>query len=229
MSLGMLKDQRAVNPLQTVMKSTSNSKIKDITLSALIEINDPVCSEIYIKALTSKNSETRLKAAKIVLDLKDNPKALEVRNQALKIIKYEESYITAKILFDPRTRPIVTVLKNLKGKIIAKRIPVFSKFNTKWIITGERIFDVVTNKTIHITKYDKYGKPLNPMFLCLDKKGNIIKKSGKPILIKSFYTLQQIKSKKEYSAGVLIEEIRKIYPCENCAGQTGIKNCRYVW
>ncbi|NIM13315.1 MAG: hypothetical protein GTO45_14480 [Candidatus Aminicenantes bacterium] len=226
-SLGMLKDPRAVNPLRNEMKSTSDSKIKDIILSALIEINDPGCSDIYIKALTSKNSETRLKAAKIVLNLKDNPKALEVKNQALKIIKYEESYITSEILFDPRTRPIATVLKNLKGKIIAKKIPVFSKFNTK-IITEERIFDVVTNKTIHITKYE-YGKPINPLFLCLDEKGNIIKKSGKPILIKSFYALQQIKSKKKYSTGFLIEEIRKIYPCENCAEQTGIKNCRYVW
>jgi tetratricopeptide (TPR) repeat protein len=227
MSLGMIRDPRAVEPLLTAMNGDQDSEVKDAAISALIEIKDPRCSDLYIKALTSDDSEARFKAAKIILDLKEDPKALEVKSRALEIIEYEESFITSVVRYGPNGRPFIVSLKNLEGELIAKRVRVFSESNVN-IISEERIVDGVTNETIHIIKYE-HGEPTNFVFLCLDKRGNLIRESGKPVLKELFHALQRTSFEKEYDGPFLIREIRKIYPCEDCAGQTGIKNCRYVW
>lgn len=64
---------------------------------------------------------------------------------------------------------------------------------------------------------------LTPQFL-------LIRRSGKPVLVKPFDAQQ----KSEFEIvnnvrGFKDKKITKIYPCKNCAGQTGEKNCKYVW
>ena len=95
----------------------------------------------------------------------------------------------------------------------------------RFIFRGEIITDLTTGNDIHATDNDKK----NPMWLCLDKKGNIIRRSGKPVLVKPFDAQQKSEFKNVYHGAFIDERITKIYPCDNCAGQTGEKNCKYVW
>jgi HEAT repeat protein len=206
--------------------ATGNDKrAKSFSMSVLLEIKDPRAIDIYIELLTCKNPDMRLKAARILLGLKD-PKAVKLRAQAKKTIA-AETHIVAKTTCNVYGLPTSTTLKNINNKVVAIRV---SKFNGSFIVSETLKVD---GKVVHTTNYDKYSKPINRKWLCLDKNGNVIRgKSGKPLL-KIFKSARQ-KSVTTILYGGFNPTIpsgktTKIYPCENCAKATGLKNCVYVW
>ncbi len=96
--------------------------------------------------------------------------------------------------------------------------------------TSEVITDLTTGNDVHATVYNEYGQAKNPMWLCLDKKGNIIKRAGTPVLKSAFQAEQKSLWENVYNErGFLDKKVTKIYACKNCAATTGIRNCKFVW
>lgn len=225
-ALGILKDERALDPLLTARKEDNDNTVKYQAGLALLEMKHPGATDFYIEILSCNNPEMRLKAAMILLDFKD-PKALKVRGQALQVVD-SDSYITEETNFNEYGYPASLTLKNIFGEDVAKKTFMFNQYNPTQK-TGETITDITTGSDIHVTVYNNYSNPTNQMWLCLDKMGNIIKRAGKPLLVKPFIAQQNSEFKNIYNGAFIDKRITKIYQCQNCAGQTSIKNCRFVW
>ena len=88
-------------------------------------------------------------------------------------------------------------------------------------ITGVIIRDVTADKDIHFIEIE--GKAKNPMLICLDKDGNIVKKVGKTHLVKPFQAIQKTEFKIKHHGAFKDKKYRIFYPCSNCASKTGIK------
>ena len=132
------------------------------------------------------------------------------------------------VKFDKYDRPESEILKNVNGKEVAKKVTEFSEYNP-FIIAKKTIFNSNSKKVIHTIPYNAYGKPSNSKWLCLDKNGNIVLRKGKPVLVKTFRAIQMMESRFAYSGSFKTGKNVKIYPCDNCAKETGLKNCVYVW
>lgn len=224
-ALGKMKDPNAVEPLVSLVAEDSNRKVREQARLAILEIADPTRVDLYVSLMNSSSSEVRLKAARILMD-SENPRADEVRDQALKVIEYEESYMTERRLYDKHGRPFMAILFNNEGKQIARRTFVYNQQNSRLIDLQAILVD---DEKIHTIDYDLSGRPTNVVWLCLDEKGNIIKKDGMPVLVKTFRAQQESRSENRYSLGRVISRTTKIYPCKNCWEETGIADCRYVW
>jgi len=225
-ALGKIKNPKSVESLIFTALENTYYKVRDKSRTLLLQMEDPRAVEVYIDIVkNSDSSEMRIKAAKILKDSKD-PRAVKVQALVLNIIE-EETYITELTLYDGYDRPAVRVLKNIDGKEVAKKQRMYNEYNGLQI-DSEITFDLITGKIIHATEYE-FGKPKNPMWLCLDKKGNIIKKSGKPVLVKLFDAKQRYEHENVYNGAFIRGGISNYFPCNNCAEKTGIKNCRYVW
>ena len=227
MALGKIGDPRAVEPL--IKAATVDSLINPWVINVLLDmqVTDPEAIELYIRSLNLGSDDLRLKVANIILNSKD-PKAVKARPQARQVIA-SIIYITEIVNYGNYGRAASSVLKNRAGQEVAKKEIWFSPYNPT-IKYAEVITDLITGYQFQAVIYDDYGRPKNPMWLCLDKKGNIIRRSGKPVLVKQFDAQQ----KSEFEIvnnvrGFKDKKITKIYPCKNCAGQTGEKNCKYVW
>jgi len=101
-------------------------------------------------------------------------------------------------------------------------------------IASETLTDDSTGKKIRTWTFDPGGKRIEtPMFLCLDEKGDIIRdKKGNPVMVKAFSADQRQVTSFLYNGfnpTIKSGAITRIYPCQNCATQTGIKDCCYVW
>jgi HEAT repeat protein len=236
-ALGTAKDPEATTVLIEAALNDKDKKVQQASKSALLQIKDPRAVEVYIDLLKSENSETRLQAAKFLLDSKD-PKAEKVHDEALGIV-LNESYLTELVTYDQYGRPDNIFLFDLQGlKVegqsfqgvpLAKKELTFSQYNSRQI-TREKIIVFGTGGVAHVIDYDAYGKPKNSMWLCLDDKGNVIKDAnGKAFLVRPFQAEQKREYENQYNGAYIKSKITKIYPCKNCAEQTGIKNCRYVW
>ena len=137
--------------------------------------------------------------------------------------------ITEIVIYDDYGRAASSVLLNTEGQEVAKKVFWFNPSNPT-IKAGEVITDLQTGNEFHAEVYDVYGKPKNPMWLCLDKKGNIIRLSGEPVLVKPFDAQQKSKFEIVKNVrGFKDKKITKIYPCENCAENTDLEDCKYVW
>jgi len=226
--LGKIKDPKVVESLIITSKEDINLSVREKSLSALFEIGDPKAIEVYISFLSSKDSVMRVKSASILLNL-DNSKAEELRDQVLKVLK-EESFIELYTSYDKYGRAKSVGLSNIEGEKIAEKSRYFHDFNNE-LIRKEVISDSKTSETLLIIDYNNYGKPINPMRLCLDIKGNIMKKNGKPIIVKPFEAQQESHSNISYRG--LSQHISsvtiKIYRCKNCEEMTGIKGCLFIW
>jgi len=117
------------------------------------------------------------------------------------------------------------LLKNQKGELIAKKIIMRSQYNPNQI-TGEVIKD---SSGSDIYASENQGSHIPKMWICLDKDGNIIKKSGKPIIVKPFGAVQKTEYEIKYKGAFQSGKIMKIYPCSNCASVTAVNNCMFVW
>lgn len=135
-------------------------------------------------------------------------------------------YLTAVVQYDEYQRPESIFLKNREGNVVAKKFYEFNIYNPTQI-NRENTTDI-SGEIIRKIDYEN-GKPKNPMWLCLDEKGNIIEKAGKPILVKPFDAKQRSESENVYHGAFISEKITNYFPCKNCAEKTGIKNCKYVW
>ncbi|MBI4652065.1 hypothetical protein HY745_12480 [Candidatus Desantisbacteria bacterium] len=174
-----------------------------------------IVSLTIINFSCSKHHEELNKKSKPVLDEKNISKEKKVKDQ----------FITEIIAYDSFGQPVFRSLKNIKGELIAKNVFKYIDGN---IVSMETI-DIKSNKIIHTTNYNSNGDPLNPMYLCLDEEGNIITKWFQPVMVNTFEAEQMGTGKYEYNNSDMTKTITKLYPCKNCASQTGIKNVVYVW
>ena len=214
--LGKFNDERAVGPLSFVALNDKDSKVKKCAKFALLELNNPKAVDVYIKIFNTDSSGMRVKAAQILSNL-DDPKAKNVKTKALKVIE-EGAFLVEVIRYDKYSRAESCTLVNVYGEEIAKKLYKYGDYNPTlldYIVT----IDTSTNETIHSSS----------KWVCLDEEGNIIKKDGKPVVVKKFSAMQKSYSETKYDGSFINRKTRKIYPCKNCAKETGIENCWYVW
>jgi hypothetical protein len=65
------------------------------------------------------------------------------------------------------------------------------------------------------------------MFLCLDKKGRIIRQNGIPKMVRSFNAMQRTSFRNEYNGAFISKRTTQIYPCANCSAVGN--EIRFVW
>jgi HEAT repeat protein len=219
--LGQFDDERAIDPLSFVALNDKDSKVKKCAKLALLDLNNHKAVDVYISMLNSGSSGMKFQAAKILSNL-DDPKAEKVKSKAEKVIK-QGAYIIDKSSCNVYGDPTNSILKNTYEEDIAK---LERKGKT------DTIFDLSTGQEIiswAIGKRDEIG----PSYICLDEEGNIIRdENGKPVLVEDVPAKQKSVASVHYGfsnpfipSGATI----KIYPCENCAEETGIENCSYIW
>ena len=137
--------------------------------------------------------------------------------------------IVANIEYDANDRPVKLTLHNQAGKPIARKLVEFTGYNPM-IPTKENTINLANGESILVTSYDEFGESKSTKWLCLDAKGNLLLgKSGKPVIVDSFSANQRMEYENLYKGSFLIGKKVKIYPCSNCATQTGSRNCYYVW
>ena len=134
--------------------------------------------------------------------------------------------ITVIKTFDESGKVKLAILRNVDGEDIA-----MAEYKGNNFVISEP-----SGKTLLVIKYDQEGKAKNePLFFCLDDKGNIVKdNSGNPVLLKPFPARQKAEISKTWKRdekGVAEETLiktEKYFPCSNCEEVTGMK-CTYVW
>ena len=129
--------------------------------------------------------------------------------------------------YDEYGRPGSSVLEDDAGKVLARAKWLFNAYNPTQI-SGREIYDVRTGATFK-TEYDEFGKPVKSTFFCLDKSGGMLIKSGKPVLVQSFNASQQTEFQNVYNGAFIAKRVNTYQPCTNCAAQTGIPDCAFVW
>jgi len=232
-STGLLKmkDPRAVE----IYISLLNSDIADLPAKAatvLLELDTSRAVEYHLQALMimmeSETDTVRMKAAKMLLNVKD-PIPDNIRQRAQKIID-EETYIEVFVLYDEFERKIFVSLDNIDENWSAEKKFEYHDFNS-FLINRTVTIGSNSKDTLRITDYNQYGQRETYMYLCFDRKGNIIKDGLEPVLVDLFQAEQKMKSEISYKAFTKVKlfEIVKIYPCQNCAEKTNLENCIYVW
>lgn len=220
---GSIDDKRIVEPLISEALRGSDTDVQEAAKSILLKIKDPTAVEVYIALLDSDNDATQLEAAKILSGLKD-ARSVKVQPRVLKILE-ENAYLAEITKYDKYERPVSIILKNIEGKAVAKKELKYRIYNSTLI--DREITSTIADELIHETVYE-VGKPVNNMFLCLDSKGNIIRKNGKPLLVKPFRAKQKCVFHHVYDGMFRVQTIGKIYACENLP-KDATKKCRYVW
>jgi hypothetical protein len=227
--LAKIGDKRAVEPLIKAALKDARSSVRVAASSTLLDMADPRATDVYIKILDLSNPDMRLKAAKLLVASKD-PKAANVLARALEVVEVETSCLVEYTDYTVFGQAFKVVLRNKMGKDVASR----RRVHDGSFIVSETLTDLSTGKKIRTWTFDPGGKRIEtPMFLCLDEKGDIIRdKKKNPVMVKAFSADQrQVTSARYdgYNPTIKTSETTRIYPCQDCATQTGIKDCHYVW
>ncbi|MFC2121731.1 HEAT repeat domain-containing protein, partial [Bacteroidota bacterium] len=233
-ALVSLKCEKVIEHLIIAAQEDWPKNTQAVKVLLEMQVTDPEAIKLYIQTLSIDNDDLsidnddlKLKAANIIVSSQDQI-AIKARPQALEVIA-NLTCIVAIVNYDSYGRENSLILKNTKGQEVAKKDFYFNASNPTQKM-GEAITDLVKGNIIHNEVYDAYGRSNNPMWLCLDIEGNIIRNSGKAVFVKTFGAVQKSKFEIEYnSRGFKDKKIIKIYPCKNCVEKTGMKNCKYVW
>jgi len=228
-ALGLTKDSKAIDPLITI--AGEDKDMYHAAFSALldIEVLNVKTISFYSTALQNKKgySSQLMRAACQILDSKDKvPESSRMMAQT-----HIEKYSTIHEDIDHSTfgKPVSRTLNNVEGKDVVKRKFIYNEENSKRI-TSEIIEDLMTGREIHVMKYDSSGQPVNQKFICFDIRGNIIRRNGKAVLTEKNIELRKTELYTSYSVYGYIERITiTIYPSQELAGQTGVRNCKYIW
>ncbi len=228
-ALAKIGDTRAVEPLIAAALKDAHSTVRVAASSVLLDMADPRATDVYIKILDLSDPDMRLRAAKLLVASKD-PKVANVRARALEVVEVETSCLVEETDYTVFGQAFKVVLRNRMGKDVASRRIVHEGS----FIVSETLTDLSTGKEIRTWTFGPGGKRIEtPMFLCLDEKGDIIRdKKGNPVMVKAFSADQrQVTSARYdgYNPTIKTSETTRIYPCQNCVAQTGIKDCYYVW
>lgn len=139
----------------------------------------------------------------------------------------QDKTLTEITVYDEYEREKSTILKNVKGEVVATKTYYYNKYDGT--LFSEDKIDPHSNEIIHKTIY-AFGSPKNPMFLCFDKDGNIVKSfMGKPLLVGPFMAVQKETGKHEYDGSFRTRTVTNYYPCKNCAEKTNNNKVTYVW
>jgi HEAT repeat protein len=228
-SLGAIRDRNSVPSLILAALKDSDREVREQARAALLEMKDPRATDVYIMAMDSDDPDMRLKAARIVAASED-PKAANVRARALEVIEEETSYITAETTCNPFGQPFLVALHNRAGKIVAMRT---REYDGSYMVS-ETLTDVSAGKKISTCAFDSRGQRVQPAtFLCLDTNGDIIRdRKGNPVLAETFSAEQKAITSfryNDFNPTIKAAATTRIYPCRNCATQTGMADCSYVW
>jgi hypothetical protein len=148
--------------------------------------------------------------------------AKEAEDQIIK-----SGYVTEIVSYDDYGLYHEIDLYNINGEKVAKKIVLRSQFNPTQV-TGILIKDK-SGSQLNYTEIEPGGNAKNRYFICLDKDGNLIKKNNAAVLVKPFQALQKTEFEIKYKGAFTDKKLTKFHPCNNCAAQTGIKECLYVW
>ncbi|MFX0209253.1 MAG: hypothetical protein ACFFDT_24935 [Candidatus Hodarchaeota archaeon] len=145
-------------------------------------------------------------------------------------------WITEIVYYDEYQRPIRSDLLNRKGIIVARRGRVFAATTLSQSFLASNgplkpgsICDIDPNEVFFITNHDPQGNPITSRFLCLDKNGDLIMDGERPLLVNTFSASQKTETKIIYNGAFKQKAYIKIFPCDNCAKQTGNSKVVYVW
>jgi len=111
-----------------------------------------------------------------------------------------------------------------QGQIIAVKKHQYSPSNT--IRTKVTIIEYGSRKVINESNCDENGNPVEPRYLCLDKKGRIICDQGQPVLVKISDIGQKSIVDFDYSRHKISS---MIFSSTYCAEATGLPECSFIW
>ena len=215
-----------------LLLGAQNPKVRERAAKLIMDSPDSKAeagrTDAHIVLLNSDNAEMKLQAAKSLMQ-SDDPKAKAVRAQAATILE-GETFITEKTIYDQFGRPDYVTLYNTEGNEVSEKRFKFHTFNDR-LISKEILSYRLDSRVTTELEYDNYGRKLNPKFICLDRKGNIVRKDGRAVFVDYFQAQQKQDTRLGYKPFTQIKSFSetKIYPCQNCSSVTGITECVYVW
>lgn len=137
-------------------------------------------------------------------------------------------HVTEETLYTPFGQPAFSNLYNVAGKKILRRVYNYEQGRLLSVDT----VDLASDTTIYTTKFNTYGKPVSPAFLCLDGDGNILKKGPEALVVSPFRAEQMGAFNNDYNKfddTTITKTTTKFSPCKNCAEKTGNRDVVYVW
>jgi len=146
-------------------------------------------------------------------------------------------WVTEVVYYDQYGRPHKSDLANVQGVLVARRCRIFlatSLVQSHWAFPGppmkSPVCDIDPMDLFFATNHDPQGNPKVSRFLCLDANGDVIMDGRKPLLIRSFVGTQKSVRDEVYNErGFKARAYVKIFPCSDCAKQTGDSRVVYVW
>ena len=223
-ALGRIGDKRAVEHLIHLFQESSwRSYANSCAMKALIELNDERAVDSYILCIRNKNlckTDKRNAAAQCLLSL-DNHKALAVKDEAQSIID-QTTPIIEESDYDLIGRLSKVVLHNRNGQEVATKTYLYHG------MSSNIMYVFINTKNGHSIKIsvDKHG--FTDKYLCLNNKGDIVFKAGKPVVYKKTKPIKQFSRVMELNkttTGKIKKKVRMIYPLESVLDE----DCRYLW
>jgi hypothetical protein len=178
----------------------------------------------YLDLLAAEDAVIRAQAAKALVEM-DVPAALTERERAMAILE-KDAYVELSYRYQSG-RLSTTALMDMDRRRVAYRHVQYHEFNDTLVSREVVTVWDGTMDTILVTEYDGYGRPIDPVYLCLDIMGSLLTRDGESITVprSAFSPRQQT----DTAFSGTEAEGATVYVCENCAGATGVDQCRFVW
>lgn len=145
-------------------------------------------------------------------------------------------WITEVVYYDEYQRPERSDLVNEQGVIVARRCRIYranSLISSLLAFPGPLkpgpMCGIDPTDMCFATDHDPDGNAVVSRVLCLDVNGDVIMDGNKPRLVRSFDATQENVSNVVYNGAFKARAYVKIFPCTNCAKQTGNSKIVYVW
>lgn len=225
-ALGMIKDESSLDALIAAQKNDSENVVTYNAGLALLEMKHPKAIDFYISVLSFNNIEMRSEAAAILQQM-NHAKAQKAMPAVQKVIR-DDAYITEIATYDVLGRVDFVELRNVKGDKVALKKYFYNNRYMAMQITEVLMTDPATGNELLKIDYEE-GKPKVSKWICINRKGNIIKRSGKVILVNTFRAQQESKYNISYNGNVKAKMVTKIFICKNCIANTKLSDCLYVW
>ncbi len=143
---------------------------------------------------------------------------------------FEAPYLREIVRYDEFGRAHEDRLVNSLGLVVAKRFRRFSRYNSQQV-TGEALAirpeldSIVHNAEFRVRSDNRAVR----RWLCLDQRGDVLKRDGQAVLVAPFSARQRSSFRRSYDGAYIVSQTTTIYPCSNCADETGEAGCRFVW
>jgi hypothetical protein len=146
---------------------------------------------------------------------------------------FEEDALVETVRYDGRGFHHEMYLSGSLG-VIAKRTIHRNRSNPRQVTAEALAVYPNLGETVHIADFsgqypdDDKATP-DRMWVCLDQRGDVVTRDGNPVVVRTFPAEQQTTFRRQYDGAHIERQTTRISPCENCAGRTGLPECRFVW